>query len=87
MKADQRKIKRLLNTAQGQLNGISRMIEENRYCIDISTQLMATQAILAKINNEILKAHMTHCVKEAFESGNGEEKINEIMDILKKMSK
>ena len=87
MKADKKKITRLLNAAKGQLNGISKMIEEDRYCIDISTQIMATQAILSKVNHEILRAHMNHCVKEAFEEGNGEEKVNEIIDILEKMYK
>ena len=85
MKADKKKVNRLINTAKGQLNGISKMIEEDRYCMDISNQILATQAILQKVNEEILKAHMNHCVKEAFENGNGEEKFDEIMNILKKM--
>ena len=87
MKADKKRITRLMNTAKGQLNGISKMIEEDRYCMDISNQIMATQAILTKVNEEILKAHMNHCVKEAFEQGNGEEKVEEIINILKKMYK
>lgn len=87
MKADSKKINRLLNTAKGQLNGISKMIEEDRYCMDVSNQILATQAILSKVNQEILKAHMNCCVKEAIESGNGEEKIDEIIHILEKMSK
>lgn len=87
MKADKKKVNRLLNTAKGQLNGISKMIEEDRYCMDISNQIMATQAILQKVNEEILKAHMNHCVKQAFMDGNGDEKIDEIFDILNKMYK
>ena len=87
MKADKTKINRLINTAKGQLNGISKMIEEDRYCMDISNQIMATQAILTKVNEEILRAHMNHCVKEAFEKGNGEEKVDEIINILNKMYK
>ena len=85
MKADKTKVNRLINTAKGQLNGISKMIEEDRYCMDISNQIMATQAILQKVNEEILKAHMNHCVKEAFNNGNGEEKVDEIINILNKM--
>ena len=85
MKADKKKINRLLNTAKGQLNGISKMIDEDRYCIEISNQILATQAILTKINEEILRAHMNHCVKEAFENGNGKEKVEEIINILNKM--
>ena len=87
MKADKTKVTRLINTAKGQLNGISKMIEEDRYCMDISNQIMATQAILQKVNEEILKAHMNHCVKEAFNNGNGEEKVDEIINILNKMYK
>ncbi len=87
MKADKNKVNRLLNTAKGQLEGISKMIEEDRYCVDISNQLLATQAILQKVNEEILKAHMSHCIKQALIDGNGEEKIDEIIDILNKMHK
>ena len=87
MKADKKKINRLLNTAKGQLNGISKMIEEDRYCLDIANQIMATEAILRKVNEEILKAHMNHCVKEALIEGDGEEKIDEIFNILNKMYK
>ena len=77
---------RLLKTAKGQLDGILKMVEDDRYCIDISNQLMATQSILKKANREILGAHMAHCVKEAFESGDGEEKIQELLSLLEKMS-
>lgn len=87
MKADKVKINRLLKTAAGQIEGITRMVDENRYCIDISNQLMAVQSILKKANNEILKAHMEMCVKEAFTTGNEKEKIDEIINIIEKMSK
>ena len=65
MQAEQKKIIRLLKTARGQMDGILRMVEEDRYCIDISQQLMATEAILNKINKEILAAHLKHCVAQA----------------------
>lgn len=78
---------RLLKTANGQLNGIMKMVEEDRYCIDISNQLLATESILKKANREVLRGHMSHCVKEAFQSGNEEEKIQEILDLLTKISK
>ena len=63
MMADEKKISRLLKTARGQLDGILKMVEENRYCIDISQQLMATEAILNRANKEILAAHLKHCVQ------------------------
>ena len=87
MMADQTKVLRLLKTARGQLDGLLRMVEEDRYCIDITNQLLATEAILRKANREILQAHMSHCVKEAFESGNEQEKINEIISLLEKVNR
>ena len=65
MMADEKKVLRLLKTARGQMDGIIKMVEENRYCIDISQQLMATEAILNRANKEILAAHLKHCVQEA----------------------
>jgi DNA-binding FrmR family transcriptional regulator len=87
MKADQQSVTRLLKTAKGQIEGILKMVEEDRYCIDISNQILATESILHKINKEIIHAHMTHCVKEAFRSGNENEKIAEILEILDKIAR
>lgn len=87
MKADKDKIAPLLKTAKGQIEGILKMVEEGRYCIDISNQILATQSILRKANKEIIRAHMKHCVKEAFRTGKEDEKIDEILMILDKMSK
>jgi DNA-binding FrmR family transcriptional regulator len=87
MQADQQSITRLLKTAKGQIEGILKMVEEDRYCIDISNQILATQSILRKINQEIINAHMHHCVKEAFAAGDANEKITEILEIMDKMTR
>lgn len=87
MKADKTQVMRLLKTARGQLDGIMNMVEEDRYCIDISNQIMATQSILTKANSAILQAHMGCCVREAVESGNAEEKLEEISKLLEKLLK
>ena len=87
MKADKAAVTRLLKTARGQMDGILEMIEQDRYCIDISNQLMATQSMLAKANRMVLQAHIQGCVHEAFEQGNPEEKINEVLTLLEKMNK
>lgn len=90
MKADHSRVTRLLKTARGQIDGILKMVEEDRYCIDISNQVMATESILARINQEILRAHLQSCVMDAFQSGNeqkAEEKIDEVMSVLQKMNK
>ncbi len=90
MQADTEKTLRLLRTARGQIDGIIRMVEADRYCIDISTQLMATQSILARINADVLKAHLEHCVAGALASGTPEEKaekLGEIERVIDKLAK
>lgn len=90
MQANKTEITRLLKTARGQIDGLIRMVEENRYCIDISNQLLSTQALLGTINAEVLTAHVDHCVRQAFESGDAaeeEKKITELQAVLKRLSK
>jgi DNA-binding FrmR family transcriptional regulator len=72
----------LLKTARGQIDGVIRMIEEERYCIDISKQLLALISLLRKANESILKSHMETCVKEAVDTGDIEAKIREIEELL-----
>lgn len=86
MKADQKQIRRLLKTARGQIDGILKMIDDDRYCIDISNQVMATTSILKKVNREILSAHMKNCVKEALNSENSDEKIDELIGLIDKLN-
>lgn len=85
MKVNKETVTRLIKTARGQLDGIERMIAEDRYCVDISTQLLSTQAILNKANREILKGHVEHCVKEAILTGDVDVKLNEILMLMDKM--
>jgi len=87
MMADKAQILRLLRTARGQLDGILKMVEEDRYCMDISHQLMATDAILKRTNQEILSAHLKHCVKTASTEQEKEEKIDELVQLLGKIMK
>ncbi|HHV30872.1 metal-sensing transcriptional repressor [Caproiciproducens sp. LBM24188] len=82
MQADKAKVTRLLKTARGQLDGLLKMVEDDRYCTDISNQLMATQAILRAANKEILHAHLNCCVREAFEQGDELEKNKKVEEIL-----
>ncbi|WP_096635788.1 metal-sensing transcriptional repressor [Clostridium cochlearium] len=74
-----------LKTAKGQIEGIIKMMEEERYCVDVSNQIIAAQALLKKANILILKQHIHHCVINAVKHDNGEEKIEEIIDILEKL--
>ncbi|MBU5434437.1 metal-sensing transcriptional repressor [Pseudoflavonifractor sp. MSJ-37] len=87
MMADHDKILRLLKTARGQLDGIVRMVEEDRYCIDISTQVMAVEAMLDRVNKEILTAHLEHCVKHAANDQERQQKIDEFVDTLGRILK
>ena len=87
MKANPTEIMRLLKTARGQIDGIMKMVEDDQYCIDISHQILASEAILRKINREVLRGHMQSCVKDAFRSESEEEKdkkISEIIGLLEK---
>ena len=87
MMADQKTVLRLLKTARGQMDGIIKMVEEDRYCIDISQQLMATEALLNRANQEILAAHLKHCVKTASTEAEREQKIDELIGMLGKLLK
>lgn len=86
MKADHDQVTRLLKTARGQIDGILKMVEEDRYCLDVSNQLMATQSILKKANRMVFKAHMNSCVRQAVASGDPEEKLNELAVLLDKLA-
>lgn len=85
MRADKNQVSRLLKTARGQLDGILKMIEEDRYCIDISTQLSAAEAMIRKANREVIRAHMKGCLTDAAQDGNINEKIDELMDVIDKL--
>ncbi|MGL4774632.1 MAG: metal-sensing transcriptional repressor [Clostridium sp.] len=85
MKEERKKALQCLKTSKGQLEGIIKMIEDDRYCIDISNQIMAAQALLRKANLIILQNHLNNCVLEACENKNAEEKIKEINTVLEKV--
>ena len=87
MQADPKTIANLLKTARGQIDGILKMVEEDRYCIDISTQLTATEAVLRRANREVLKAHMEGCLKTAAHDGNADDKIDELAAVVERLMK
>ena len=86
MKANHEEVARLLKTARGQIDGILKMIEEDRYCLDVSNQLMATQSILKKANKMVLRAHMDCCVRRAVADGSPDEKMDELVALLDKLA-
>lgn len=78
-----------LKTARGQLDGIIRMIEEDRYCVDVSTQILSAIGLLKKANIDVLNSHIRSCVATAIleSEEQGEEKIEEIINIIDKYIK
>lgn len=80
-------VQKRLNRIEGQVRGLSRMVEEDRYCIDIVTQISAVRAALRRAEEEILRDHVSHCVEHAITSGDKDDqrtKIVEIIDVLRR---
>jgi CsoR family transcriptional regulator, copper-sensing transcriptional repressor len=74
-----------LNRIEGQVRGLARMVDEDRYCIDIVTQVSAVRAALRRLEEEILRDHVAHCVEHAIASGNKADqrkKVEELMDVV-----
>ena len=79
-----------LNRIEGQVRGLARMVEDDRYCIDVVTQISAVRAALRKVEEEVLRDHVAHCVEHAIASGDAAEqraKVAELMDVLARASR
>ena len=86
MKADKSSVTRSIKIARGQLDGVLRVIEEDRYCVDISNQLLATQALLKRVNKEIMHAHIRGCVREGLHTDEPNPKLEEALDLLDRLT-
>ena len=76
-------VQKRFNRIEGQVRGLAKMVEQDRYCIDIVTQISAVRAALRRAEEEILKDHVAHCVEHAIASGNKTDqraKMAEVMD-------
>lgn len=82
MQADKKQVTRLLKTARGQIDGILKMVEEDRYCLEISHQIMASQAVLKRANKEIIASHMKHCLNGASSEEELNEKVEEMIKVI-----
>ena len=87
MVADKTKVMRLLKTARGQLDAVIKMVEEDRYCVDISHQLMAVEALLNSANRTVLTEHLKHCVNNAHDEADRNEKVDELVLLMSKIMK
>jgi len=79
-----------LKRIEGQVRGIQRMVEDDRYCIDILTQIQAIKAAIGKVESEVLRNHARHCVREAIASGDEEDqttKFAELIDLFEKVKR
>ena len=87
---DKAKLLNRLSRVEGHVRGIARMIEQDRYCIDVLTQLSAVRAALAKVESEMLKTHLSHCIEGAIVSGDAAEqrtKARELIELLQRSAK
>jgi DNA-binding FrmR family transcriptional regulator len=87
---DKPKLMNRLNRIQGQVRGIARMLEEDRYCIDVLTQLSAVKAALGRVETEILKDHLGHCIEGAIVAGDKAEqrrKAAELIELLERTNR
>ena len=90
MKAEKKSVSHKIKSARGQLDAVLKMIEEDQYCVDISTQLLEAQALLKSANQQILEAHIRCCVSAAIESGTEAErteKVEEALQLMEKMAR
>lgn len=81
---EKKEVFRRLNRISGQIDGIKRMVEAPRYCVDILTQVAAARAALSSVGSFIIEDHMKTCLKSAIIGGKGNKEIKEIIDVFKK---
>jgi len=78
---------RRMNRIAGQAQGIARLIDENRYCLDILVQVSAARSALNQVAMQIVEDHSRGCVRRAIEAGQGDEAISELMEVLQRCMK
>jgi DNA-binding FrmR family transcriptional regulator len=86
MKQDPKLLSRL-KRIEGQVRGVARMVEEERYCIDILNQTMAIKAALSRVEQEVLKGHAAHCIRQAVESGNAKDQTRKFAELVELISR
>jgi CsoR family transcriptional regulator, copper-sensing transcriptional repressor len=86
-RTDKPKLLRRLNRVEGQVRGIARMIEEDRYCVDVLTQVAAVRSALDAMALQMLRDHTHGCIQGAIRSGRGEAAINELLVVVEKFAR
>ncbi len=85
--ATKKSCRQRLTRIEGQVRGIAGMIDEDRYCIDVLTQIQAARAALKRVEDEVLADHVAHCVEHAIRSGDAAEqrrKLQELLQVLER---
>ncbi len=89
-RANKPKLLNRLSRIEGQVRGIARMVEEDRYCIDVLTQLQAARAALSRVETEMLKDHLGHCIETAISGGDAtdqRQKASELIQLLERSAR
>jgi DNA-binding FrmR family transcriptional regulator len=87
---DKPKLLNRLRRIEGQVRGVTRMVDDDRYCIDIMTQLAAIRAALTRVESELLKGHLDHCIESAIVSGDAaaqRRKAGELIELLERSAR
>lgn len=84
---EKEKMVKRLKRIEGQVRGIQKMIEEDRYCVDILIQISAIESALKQVGFSVTERHMNHCVSDAIKKGEGAESIDELMKVLRQFGK
>lgn len=84
---EKEKLIKRLKRVEGQVRGIQKMIEEDRYCVDILVQISAIESAMKQVGYAITERHMKHCVSDAIKAGDGNDSIEELMKVLKQFNK
>ena len=90
IRANKSKLTSRLNRIEGQVRGVARMVDEGRYCIEVLTQLHAVRAALARVETEMLRDHLSHCIESAIVAGDADEqrkKASELIELLQRSQK
>ena len=86
-RGDKADLSKRLNRIEGQVRGLNKMVEEDRYCIDILTQVAAVRSALDALALQLLEDHSRGCLQQAIRSGGGEEAVSELMDVVRRFAR
>lgn len=86
-RSDKTGLLKRLNRVEGQVRGIARMVEEDRYCVDVLTQIAAVRSALEAVAKQLLGEHAHHCVQAAVKAGDGDRAIDELLRVVAAFSR